>query len=83
MRLLLRGAHDSDANILWVNTLLKSGWVRLLLPKERAASAEPIPRQALASACAPPFRISAWQVGEAESGLGWCLSVLGQRQEAQ
>jgi hypothetical protein len=28
-------------------------------------------------------RIPAWQVGEAEGALGWRLSVLGHRQEAQ
>jgi hypothetical protein len=53
------------------------------LPKEKAAAAEPILRQALASAYAPPFRIPTWHVDEAESALGWCLTVLGQRQEAQ
>jgi len=29
------------------------------------------------------FPIPAWQAGEIESALGWCLSVLGHRQEAQ
>ena len=47
----------------------------------RASEAEPILREALASAHNPPFRIPAWQVGEAESALGWCLGVLGRRQE--
>jgi hypothetical protein len=47
------------------------------------AEAELIPQNVLASACAPPFRIPAWQVGEAEGALGWCLSALGHRQKAQ
>ncbi|MBV9301453.1 MAG: serine/threonine protein kinase [Acidobacteriaceae bacterium] len=46
-------------------------------------AAEPILRNALASAYAPPFRIPAWQVGETESALGWCLHALGDRREAQ
>jgi serine/threonine-protein kinase len=43
----------------------------------KAEAAEPILRQALASASAPPFRIPLWQVGEAQSALGWCLAALG------
>ncbi|MBV9265764.1 MAG: tetratricopeptide repeat protein [Acidobacteriaceae bacterium] len=49
----------------------------------KPAAAEPILRHALASAYAPPFRIPAWQVGEAESAFGWCLHALGQTREAQ
>jgi serine/threonine-protein kinase len=49
---------------------------------DKAAAAEPILREALASAYAPPFRIPVWQVGEAESALGWCLAQLGRGQEA-
>jgi hypothetical protein len=56
---------------------------REVSPKEKLPLAEPILRQALASAYAPPFRVPAWQVGEAESALGWCLSVLGRGPEAR
>jgi serine/threonine-protein kinase len=53
-----------------------------LVAEGKAAEAAPVLRQALASVYAPPFRIPAWQVGEAESALGWCLAELGRRQEA-
>jgi serine/threonine-protein kinase len=48
-----------------------------------AAAAEPILRKALASASAPPFQIPAWQLGEAQSALGWSLSMIGRTQEAR
>jgi len=54
-----------------------------LTAEGNAAAAEPLLRKALASTYAPPFTIPSWQIGEAESALGWCLSVLGHRQEAQ
>jgi serine/threonine-protein kinase len=54
-----------------------------LTAKGDALAAEPILREALASAYAPPFRIPSWQVGEAESALGWCLGALGRVEEAQ
>jgi serine/threonine-protein kinase len=49
----------------------------------KAAEAQPILREAFASAHAPPFRIPAWQAGEAESALGWCLAELGHTQQAR
>jgi tetratricopeptide (TPR) repeat protein len=54
-----------------------------LIAEGKAPAAEPILREALASAYAPPFRIPSWQVGEAESARGWCLAALGREQEAQ
>jgi tetratricopeptide (TPR) repeat protein len=48
----------------------------------KAAAAEPVLRRALASAYAPPFKVPGWQVGEAESALGWCLVALGHTEEA-
>jgi len=54
-----------------------------LTAEGKAAVAEPILREALASAYAPPFRIPAWQIGEAESALGWCLAALGRTEEAR
>jgi serine/threonine-protein kinase len=54
-----------------------------LTAEGKAASAEPVLRQALASAYAPPFRTPAWQVGEAESALGWCLARRGRTDEAR
>ena len=54
-----------------------------LTAEGKPAAAEPILRNALASAYAPPFHIPAWQVGEAESALGWCLRALGDTREAQ
>jgi tetratricopeptide (TPR) repeat protein len=54
-----------------------------LVAEGKEPAAEPILREALASAYAPPFRIPLWQVGEAESALGWCLAALGRKQEAQ
>jgi len=53
-----------------------------LTAEGKATSAEPILREALASAYSPPFRIPEWQVGEAESALGWCLSASGRTDEA-
>jgi tetratricopeptide (TPR) repeat protein len=53
-----------------------------LTAEGKAGDAEPILRNALASAYNPPFPIPAWQVGEAESALSRCLLVLGRRQEA-
>jgi tetratricopeptide (TPR) repeat protein len=53
-----------------------------LTAEKKAAEAEPLLREALASAYAPPFRIPAWQAGEAESALGWCLAALGRSEEA-
>ena len=53
-----------------------------LTAEGKAPTAEPILREALASAYSPPFRIPTWQVGEAESALGWCLAALGSKQEA-
>jgi tetratricopeptide (TPR) repeat protein len=53
-----------------------------LVAEEKAAEAEPILREALASAYAPSFQIPQWEVGEAESAVGWCLSVLGRTREA-
>jgi hypothetical protein len=47
------------------------------------AEAELIPQNFLASACAPPFRIPARKVGEAESALGWCFECSRPPQEAQ
>ena len=55
----------------------------VLTAEGKAASAEPILRSALASVYAPPFRIPVWQVGEAESALGFCLVVLDHPQEAR
>jgi serine/threonine-protein kinase len=49
----------------------------------KASEAEPVLREALAAAYAPPFRIPAWQVGEAESALGGCLAALGRTEEAR
>jgi tetratricopeptide (TPR) repeat protein len=84
---LLRGA------LMILKTKLPAGYpavttaeVRLgeaLTAEGKPAAAEPILRHALASAYAPPFRIPAWQVGEAESALGWCLHALGDAREAQ
>jgi serine/threonine-protein kinase len=54
-----------------------------LIAEGKAPAAEPILREALASAYSPPFRIPSWQVGEAESAQGWCLAALGREQEAQ
>lgn len=54
-----------------------------LTAEGKASAAEPILREALASAYSPPFRIPLWQVGEAESALGWCLAALGRKQEAR
>lgn len=54
-----------------------------LVSEGKAAAAELVLRQALASAYNPPFRIPAWLIGEAESALGRCLLVLGRSQEAQ
>jgi Flp pilus assembly protein TadD len=54
-----------------------------LTAEGRASEAKPILREALASAYAPPFRIPDWQVGEAESALGWCLGSLGRTDEAR
>jgi serine/threonine-protein kinase len=54
-----------------------------LTAEGRPAVAEPILRQALASAYSPPFRIPAWQVGEAERAFGRCLLALDRKQEAQ
>ena len=48
----------------------------------KPAEAEPLLREALAWANAPLFRIPAWQAGEAESALGWCLAALGRSEEA-
>jgi serine/threonine-protein kinase len=53
-----------------------------LTAEGKAAEAEPLLREALASAYTPPFRIPVWQVGEAESALGWCLAALGHPKEA-
>src|SRR5262249_539408 len=54
-----------------------------LTAERKAAEAEPILRAALASAYHPPFQIPVWQVGEAESALGWCMVALGRVEEAQ
>jgi len=54
-----------------------------LTAERKAPAAEPVLREALASANSPPFRIPSWQVGEAESALGWCLAALGRAQEGQ
>jgi hypothetical protein len=53
-----------------------------LTAEGKVAEAEPLLKEALASAYSPPFRIPAWQVGEAESALGWCLAANGRTQEA-
>jgi tetratricopeptide (TPR) repeat protein len=54
-----------------------------LTAEGKATAAEPILQEALAPAYSPPFQIPQWQVGEAESALGWCLSVLGHTQEGR
>jgi serine/threonine-protein kinase len=54
-----------------------------LTAEGKATIAEPILREALASVSAPPFQIPPWQVGEAESALGWCWATLGRTQEAR
>jgi serine/threonine-protein kinase len=54
-----------------------------LTAQGKAATAEPMLREALESVSAPPFRIPDWQVGEAESALGWCLGSLGRMAEAR
>jgi serine/threonine-protein kinase len=53
-----------------------------LTAEGKAFVAEPILREAFASASAPPFQIPMWQIGEAQSALGWCLAALGDMNEA-
>jgi serine/threonine-protein kinase len=54
-----------------------------LTAEGEATAAEPILRKALASASDPPFQIPMWHVGEAQSALGWSLTMIGRRQEAR
>jgi hypothetical protein len=54
-----------------------------LIAQGKAGEAEPILQSALQSVYSPPFRIPAWQVGEAESAMGWCLGLLGRTNEAR
>jgi serine/threonine-protein kinase len=53
-----------------------------LTAEGKATAAEPILREAFASTSAPPFQIPMWQVGEAQSALGWCLAARGNLDEA-
>jgi tetratricopeptide (TPR) repeat protein len=54
-----------------------------LTTEGKATASEPILREAFASVSAPPFQIPVWQVGEAQSALGWSLSTIGRTQEAR
>jgi hypothetical protein len=79
----LRFRRSATVLELWKVVLDSMRRVYVSSAARQPAAAEPILRNALASAYAPPFRIPAWQVGEAESALGWCLHALGDTREAQ
>jgi hypothetical protein len=55
---------------------------RTLMSYGRVADAEPLLRHATQFVRNPPFPLPPWQVGEAESALGWCAGLLGRKFEA-
>jgi eukaryotic-like serine/threonine-protein kinase len=65
--------------IIFVQTRLGEA----LIGEDEFAQAEPILRQAVASAQKPDFPLPVWQVAEPESALGACLAALGLRSEAE
>jgi tetratricopeptide (TPR) repeat protein len=54
-----------------------------LIAAGEEVQAEPVLREALASARAAPFPLLPWQVAEAESAMAACLTALGRDKEAE
>jgi hypothetical protein len=56
---------------------------RTLLANSRTEEAESLLQSTVRFVRNPPFPLPAWQIGEAESGLGWSAGMLGRKSEAQ
>jgi eukaryotic-like serine/threonine-protein kinase len=54
-----------------------------LVAAHHLGEAEPLLRQAVASAGAEPFQLPAWQIAEAGNAYGECLKMLGRAREAE
>jgi tetratricopeptide (TPR) repeat protein len=55
----------------------------VLTAEGKGAEAEPILREALASAQSAPYPLLPWQIAEAQSALGSCLVALGRSAEGE
>jgi serine/threonine-protein kinase len=81
----LRAALEVRRKKLWTgHPAIVTAEVRLgeaLVADHKAAEAEPLLKQAMASAEHTPFELPAWQIAEAKNAYGECLKSLGRSAE--